>query len=257
VQQVAIRWGVVAGGLLACGVVTVCMPSGRVAKAPGSNPGPTQERGAKATVPQGRIVAHTTRMPPQRYDDRLRADLFTAPQPAPKVVPPASRPAPESPPPPQVVVPPPPDPLAGYVFTGVMRVGDQRSALVENAKTKEGYFLKEGDSFAGGVVTQITEQMLTVTVDGAPHTLARNDHYSFVPLDKSASFVPGGGGSNASGGVQRLSVMLSATDTFTTAFAAEAQVIEASNWSNAAQSYESAVPIVLGGLREINSEERW
>ena len=65
-------------------------------------------------------------------------------------------------------------------------------ALIENAKTKEGRYLKQGEEFQGAQVSQVTDQMVTMTAGTKPYLLAKSDNINIVPLDKSAPYLSGG-----------------------------------------------------------------
>jgi len=129
------------------------------------------------------------RKPLSYYTSGVRDNLFDAPlapAPPPKITvtkaPTTKVTVPSGPP---AIV----DPFADYTYTGTMQVGGQLVALVENNKTKEGLFLKPGDSLVGGKVTAINDRMVTLDVMGTPKMLAKTDDFKLTPLDKSAAFM--------------------------------------------------------------------
>jgi hypothetical protein len=147
-------------------------------------------------IPAEAVVAE--RKPLSYYTGGVRTDLFSAPttaEPAVKTTTAVVKTPvlPEGP----AVVTPPPSPIADYSYTGTVTMGTQMMALVENSKTKEGQYVKEGDSFMGGKVSQVGTRTVTIEFNGKAETLAKSDNYSLTPLDKSAPFLqaqPGGPG---------------------------------------------------------------
>jgi len=113
----------------------------------------------------------------------IRADLFSAPLP-----PPAPSPLPQKAQPTPLPVPaaPPIDPLADYVYSGVVMVDGEMSALIENRKTKEGWYVKAGDTWQNYRILSITDDQITVEVNGETHTLVKSDVYNVVPLQANA-----------------------------------------------------------------------
>jgi hypothetical protein len=81
------------------------------------------------------------------------------------------------------------NPFSDYSYTGTVTVNGSIVALVENTKTKEGQFLKQGDPFLGGKVASLNERTLTVDVAGTPQMLAKSDNYKLTPFDKSAAYL--------------------------------------------------------------------
>lgn len=141
------------------------------------------------------VVDSSARRPIDFYTRNVRDTMFSAPQPPappkPKPLPPP--PAPKPAPPvhvPVVEI----NPFEDWAYTGTVKMGDQMMALLENTKTKEGQYLHSGDSFMGAQVSQITDQMVTLTAGGKPHLLAKSDTITLTPLDKSAAYLGNGGG---------------------------------------------------------------
>jgi hypothetical protein len=96
------------------------------------------------------------------------------------------------------------NPYADYAYTGTVTIGGALMALIENVKTKEGLYLKEGDHLVAGTITRITDRLVTIDAAGQTQMLAKRDDFKLVPLDKSAGFLqtPGAqpGSPPASGG---------------------------------------------------------
>ncbi len=98
-----------------------------------------------------------------------------------------------APPPMKPVLPPAPvNPFADWVYVGTVLVRGQTYALVQNNQTKEGQYLKVGDLFLGDKVASISDQMLTLKAGGQSEILPKNQNYTLVPLDKSASYLGSG-----------------------------------------------------------------
>jgi hypothetical protein len=146
-----------------------------------------QARPATPSVEPASDAPEESRRPVGFYTGAVRSGLFSAPQP------PAPAPiktvAPILPKPlePAHVVPPPVDPFASWAYTGTITQGDQTIALLENTQTKEGQFLKAGDSLMGAQVKSITDQMVTLELGGKPRMLAKSDNINVTPLDRSAA----------------------------------------------------------------------
>lgn len=143
--------------------------------------------GRKAQAAKGTPITEVKpaeRKPLSYYTSGVRGDLFVMPGAKEQVV---VRPEPPkvetTPPAPEVI-----DPFADYAYTGTVVMGDEYVALVENAKTKEGTYLRRGDQFMGGTVGEITDKGLTVMVAGSPRTLNKTDEFKLTPLDKDAAF---------------------------------------------------------------------
>ncbi len=129
------------------------------------------------------------------YTKGVRDSMFSAPQPPP---PPKEKPTP-------VIMPPQPpksayippialvvvNPFADWVYTGTVTMGEVKLALIENTKSKEGQYLKQGESFLGAQVSQVTDQMVTFTVGIKPYLLAKSDTINVVQLDRSAPYLGG------------------------------------------------------------------
>ena len=86
------------------------------------------------------------------YTKGVRGTLFSAPQPPPVAKPKAIIVKP-LPPPPRIIVPEVKpveiNPFADWSYTGTVTVGETKMALIENSKTKEGRYLKQGEEFQG------------------------------------------------------------------------------------------------------------
>ncbi len=105
----------------------------------------------------------------------IRSDLFGAPV----QEKPVSRPATPPPPPPVTPSSPPPDPLAGWEYVGDVEIGGEQLALVERKDTKEGIYLRVGESFGGGTVTAFDKQRVAVAMADSDRALARKDDWRF------------------------------------------------------------------------------
>lgn len=142
------------------------------------------------------VVEETSsgRHPLAFYTQGVRAGMFSPPlPPTPKhkpivVVKPAPKPLPLPIVPVMVI-----NPFADWAYTGTIKMGDQTMALLENTKTKEGQYVKAGDSFMGAQVASVTDQQVLLTNAGKPTMLAKSDNINLVPLNSSAG-APGGGG---------------------------------------------------------------
>jgi uncharacterized membrane protein YgcG len=135
-------------------------------------------------------VAAAERHPLSYYTGGVRNDLFNSgaiEAPKPKVETKASKKPvlPLEPTEPAAIV----NPFADYSYTGTVTMNGSIVALVENTKTKEGQFLKEGDAFLGGKVSQLNDRTLTVDVAGTPQMLAKSENYKLTPFDKSAAYL--------------------------------------------------------------------
>ncbi len=176
----------------------------------------TPKGGPTAAVKTGRVdrsseapvvdllAVGQARKPLAFYVSSVRGDLFSHGVPVPPAAPVA---------PPTVAMPEPPsmpapiDPFVDYAYTGTVSTGDTKMALVENSKTKEGQYLKVGDSFLGGSITAIADRSVTVNVAGVARTMAKNEDFSLTPLNKSAAYLtaappaaPGGPQAGGPGG---------------------------------------------------------
>lgn len=176
--------------LALCGLVAAAGVAAAVALADrGRPPSPAQ---AESRAPGGRAaeapLPASARRPLPFYTASIRADLFASGEPVA-----AAAAAPLPAPPPAVPAPPPPapepDPLADYAYTGTVEADGQVMALVENKKTRDGQYLKAGDSFQGRTVSAITERTLTLGGPGTERVLAKTDNYALTSLDKSAPYL--------------------------------------------------------------------
>ncbi len=172
-------WAGAAALAVVAAAMMVVAQTRRDSAAPVPQKGSLQQRVAAQPAPRKQ-----GRSPLEFYVGAVRGDLFTSPQASvPPPPPPAVKPLP--PPPIPVVV----DPFADMAYTGTVTLGGQVLAVVENTKTKEGQFVRKGDSVVGGVVTEITDRTMTVAVSGVPRILTKTDDYKLVSLDKNAPFL--------------------------------------------------------------------
>lgn len=123
------------------------------------------------------------------YTGGVRNDLFNAPlnEPAPKPHVELPKPTVKLPEPPPTVVKV--DPLVDYVYTGSVDMGGTVMALIENSKTKEGTYVKQGDAFIGGTISDLTARSVTISLAGVPHVMNKTEDYKLTPLDKNAAFL--------------------------------------------------------------------
>jgi hypothetical protein len=137
------------------------------------------------------------RRPLSFYTGGIRSNMFNAPQPpAPKPVV-VKKPVIKVEKPPQTVVLPPVlpeiNPFQDWAYTGVIKMGETRMALLENTKTKEGQYVKEGETILGSQVTSITDQSITLAAAGSsPRTLAKSETITVTPLNANAPYMSGG-----------------------------------------------------------------
>jgi len=69
----------------------------------------------------------------------------------------------------------PPDPLADLALTGVVEIGRELKALLENVKTHVGDYAGVGEEFSGFRVVRIRETEVELEKDGKRHTLRMGD----------------------------------------------------------------------------------
>lgn len=186
-QSGAPRWRLALWIVLPIGVFVLSMPVARPNK---SNRG-TVAHAAAAPV---RVAAGPSILPGKAdadgtardrrgltyYTEAVRDDMFSAPQPpvvVPKPVKVEVTPA---------VVLPDINPFEDWAYTGTIHSGSEITALLENTKTKEGNFVKVGDTVLGERVSSITDQMVTVGATGHPRMLAKTDTMNVTQLDKDA-----------------------------------------------------------------------
>lgn len=141
--------------------------------------------GDRPARPDVEVQTVVERKPLAYYVSSVRSDLFAPP--APPEPPKAVKTAVKATLPAAAVTIV--DPFADYAYTGTVAMGGAKLALVENSKTKEGQYLKEGDSFIGGTITHIDDRTLGITVAGVEKTVAKTDNFSLTSLDKSAAFL--------------------------------------------------------------------
>ena len=137
--------------------------------------------------------------PPSRrsadfYSQGIRDSMFSPPQPpAPKPAAPAPAPAPEAPDPsdlePSIVPETPVNPFVDWSYNGLVTMGDEKMALLENTKTKEGQYVQTGDTFLSAKVEDVTEQVVSLRASGKTYTLPKSDTITVVPLDKNAPYL--------------------------------------------------------------------
>jgi hypothetical protein len=111
----------------------------------------------------------------------VRPDLFGSTLPASVPAPPIAPPSETTP-----AVPPLPtpvsDPLAGYAYTGTVTVNGELSALIEDRKSKQGWYVNAGDIWQSYHIVEVNERQVTVEVNGERRTLTKTDVGDVVPL---------------------------------------------------------------------------
>ncbi|MCW3097400.1 MAG: hypothetical protein JWL77_3018 [Chthonomonadaceae bacterium] len=116
------------------------------------------------------------------YTSNVRDAMFSAPVPAaPKPVVAIKTPFKEIPVQPIKI-----DPFAQWSYTGTVHMGDITMALLENIQTREGQYVKAGDSFMGAQVKNVSDQMVTLSSAGKPALLAKSDNINVTPLNQDA-----------------------------------------------------------------------
>jgi hypothetical protein len=160
----------------------------------------TRKGAAQAGQTSVTNVKAAERRPLSYYTQGVRGDMFVMPGAKEPVLPKPEPPKPEPAPAPAVI-----DPFVDYAYTGTVIMGDEHVALIENAKTKDGSYVRRGDQFLGGTVTDITDKGVTLSVAGSAKTLYKTEEYKLTPLDKDAAFRapaqgPGGPGGPMMGG---------------------------------------------------------
>jgi len=83
----------------------------------------------------------------------------------------------------------PPDPLTDFVYSGSVTLGGKRYALVENSKTKEGKYVKAGDTLLGEKVRQVGPEQLVLRQGSKTRTLAKSETINLTPLNQSAAYL--------------------------------------------------------------------
>lgn len=133
-------------------------------------------------APDVQLQEQADRKPLSFYVSSVKGDLFAPELPPPPK--PIARPAPII-----STAPAPVNPLADYAYTGTVEMNGTKMALVENIKTKEGQYLKVGDSFMGGTVSRLDDRTVAIMVAKTEQTMAKRDDYSLTSLDKNAPFL--------------------------------------------------------------------
>jgi hypothetical protein len=168
-------------GLAAIGCGVVWAQTGNRSGANNSSAASSAEQPA----PDVEVSEVSVRKPLDYYMKGIRGSLFSAAPAAPI----ASAPKPTLPLAPLPAAPEKIDPFNDYAYSGTVTVDGDPVALVENSKTREGLFLKKGESFLGGTVGDITDRSLKVTIAGVERMMAKTDNFKLTPLDKSAGYL--------------------------------------------------------------------
>ena len=130
--------------------------------------------------------AETARPALDYYTRGVRGTMFSAPTPPT----PKEQPAPR---PPKIVLPKinPQfvNPFMDWTYAGTVTAGDKKMALLENRTSKEGQYVREGQTFMGATVKNVTDQMVTLVSAGKPYPLAKSDTINVTPLSASAAYL--------------------------------------------------------------------
>ena len=133
-------------------------------------------------------VLRAERKPLEYYTGAVKSDLFSAPAPpAPKL----EKVVIKTPEPVKIATPVEEiDVFADYAYSGTVTMGGESMALVENKKTREGQYLKVGESFMGAKVAMINDRSVSFDlVGGKSKMLAKTDDYTMTPLNTNAAFL--------------------------------------------------------------------
>lgn len=150
--------------------------------------GPAAPEETKQTVaPAVEVSEAASRKPLSYYTGGIRATLFSSAPGTPAA--PVTKPIAPPVVPALPAVPEKIDPFNDYAYSGTVTMDGESVALVENSKTREGLFLKKGETFLGGTVGEITDRSLKVTIAGVERMMAKTDNFKLTPLDKSAAYL--------------------------------------------------------------------
>ena len=147
-----------------------------------------EETDASPASPTSEKTVAATAKAPEFYGDNVGSGLFVrhASSPEASALAQADAPAPSSTlsdPPPTVAVH---DPLAEYIYSGTVTIDGQKQALLENARTRQGWYLRPGENFMGATVKQIDDRMVTLNVHGQLRRIPKSTAYNVVPLNAQA-----------------------------------------------------------------------
>lgn len=147
-------------------------------------------RSQSSVDPAVKIAVAMDRKPLTYYTGGVRTDLFNAPLAMivekPKV---SAKPKKEAIDLSIPTTPAPVNPFSDYAYTGTVNASGKMVALIENTKTKEGQYLKQGDPFMGGTIADVTDRTVAIDVAGKRESLAKTDDFKLTPLDKSAAYL--------------------------------------------------------------------
>jgi hypothetical protein len=115
----------------------------------------------------------------------IRSDMFSHEVPPSVIAPVVASPAATALPLPAAVTPA-NDPLADYVYNGTVMVDGEMSALIEHRKSRQGWYVSEGDTWQSYRILAIDAGQVTVEVNGETRTLTKSDDINVVPLASSA-----------------------------------------------------------------------
>ena len=169
-----------------CGLVIICIVKfglldSRQAAVPEQQP-EAHPKAERPTPPQASPQAQNK---PLDTNETSRLGNMFGPAsvpPSPSVPAPKTRlPDPVKPPPPT-----PQDPLQNFIYSGYALLDERRFALMEDRRTHEGTWVKEGDTFQGYTVEHIARGTLHLSQGKTGRDLAISDRFNAVPLVKDA-----------------------------------------------------------------------
>jgi hypothetical protein len=114
----------------------------------------------------------------------IRTGLFSPPDPPaepPRTAPAPPKEIPRAPTPP-VVAADTVDPLADYVYNAVMTADGERIGVIEHRKSKQGWLVKEGETWLNYHIISVTDKQIKILADGQERSLLRSDAINLVPL---------------------------------------------------------------------------
>ncbi|MCW3095232.1 MAG: hypothetical protein JWL77_850 [Chthonomonadaceae bacterium] len=174
------RSAVAAGSLVLCIAVTAVL-----ARPPhSSSVAPVGETTVPDTIPTSEKTVAADTKAPEFYGENVRSALFDRQQPL--------APAPAAPEASSHIIADPPivlpalDIFAEYVYSGTVTVDGQKQALLENARTKQGWYLHSGETFMGAVVKQVDDNAITLNIHGHLRRIPKSNAYNVVPLNAQA-----------------------------------------------------------------------
>ena len=165
-----------------------------------------QKTGSVSAGNKSAVPHEVTRRSLHYYKAEVRPNLFSAPG-NPEAKPVVKAPKVKAIPVPPVTIAE-VNPFADWTYSGTIKAGEKIVALVENSKSHDGHYLRDGDTFMGAQVRSITDQMITLDAAGKPSLLAKSDNITLTPLSASASSAaPAAGGAVSAPGAPGMPAM--------------------------------------------------